>query len=200
MNNIVVTVSGIILAGGRGSRMGGCDKGLLMLADKPMIEHIIAQLQPQVDQIIINANRSLDKYSQFGLPVITDAIGDYFGPLAGMLTALQYVETDYILTMPCDSPLLAPDYAKRMLAALQANQAQISVASDGERLQPVFALLPRSLADDLAAYLQADGRKIDRWYNRHNMTVVDFSDRPAMFRNINTPAELAELTAEFNQQ
>ena len=190
-------ITGIILAGGRAERMGGQDKGLLPLAGRPMASYAIARLQPQVGTLIINANRHLDQYQALGYPVVSDTVGDFFGPLAGMLAAMETAETEYLISVPCDSPLLSNHYVQRMYTALQEQQADLSVAHNGERLQPVFALLKTALRADLRQYLQSGERKIDRWFAKHQMAIVDLSDQPAMFRNINTPQELALLEDEI---
>lgn len=190
-------ITGVILAGGRAERMGGQDKGLLYLAGRPLAAHALAAMRPQVEALVINANRNLDAYRSLGCPVVSDSVGEFFGPLAGMLAALEFAETPYLLTVPCDSPLIPEDYARRMLTALEREGAELGVASDGKRLQPVFALLCTEIKDSLRAYLEAGNRKIDRWFGQHRAAVADFADRPAMFRNINTPEELARLESEY---
>ena len=186
-------ITGIILAGGRAERMGGRDKGLLPLAGQPMAAHAIRALRPQVGQLLINANRNIADYEALGFPVVCDNVGDFFGPLAGMLAGIEATQSDYVLTVPCDSPLLPPGYAQRMWAALREHQADISVADSGGRLQPVFALIKVALCNSLRAYLEAGERKIDRWFAKERMAVADFADHPEMFRNINTPEELIAL-------
>ena len=190
-------LTGVVLAGGRATRMGGQDKGLLPLQGKPMVAHAVQRLTPQVDTLLINANRNIDQYQQYAAQVVRDDLEGFQGPLAGMLAAIAVARSDYILTVPCDSPLLAADYAARMLRELRQHKADICVASDGERLQPVFALIATALQNDLHAFLSAGERKIDRWFARHRMVQADFSDTPAMFRNINTPQELAALETEL---
>ena len=195
-------LTGVILAGGRARRMGGVDKGLVELAGRPMVAHIVEALRPQVDALIINANRNHEAYAALGnCRVVADESGDYAGPLAGMASAMAASEHPLVLTVPCDSPLVAADLAERMLDALSKEQGAgsdaLAVAHDGERLQPVFALLPASLREDLLAFLAADGRKIDTWYARHRMVVVDFSDRTGMFTNINTPLEREQMEAHL---
>ena len=186
-------ITGVILAGGRARRMGGEDKGLLAFHGRPMIERIIAALRPQVAAVLINANRNLDRYRRYGHAVVSDGVKDYPGPLAGMLSGMAAADTDYILTLPCDSPYVAPDLARRLAAKLQAERARLCVAHDGARLQPVFALLHTGLLDSLQSYLAAGERKIDRWYERHQPAVAGFSDRPETFININTRDELISL-------
>lgn len=185
--------SAVILAGGRSSRMGGEDKGLILFRGRPMIAQVIAALTTRVDTIFINANRNLERYREFGYPVIRDATADFDGPLAGFLAALRAVSTPQVLLTPCDSPLLAPALIDRLVSAKRQSGAEIAVAHDGERLQPVYALLSVSLADNLAAFLAGGGRKIDRWYPQTHMIEVDCRDLGASFVNVNTPDELAAL-------
>lgn len=192
-----LAVTGVILAGGRATRMGGRDKGLLLLAGEPLIAHSIRRLQPQVAELLISANRHLDIYQQFGCRVIRDSESGFRGPLAGILTALQAAGTPYVLTAPCDSPRLPPDYARRMAAALARDQATVSVACYAGDWQPVFALLPVALQDDLARYLAAGEGGVHRWLRRHQPAVVAFADRPQWFCNINTPDDLARLEATW---
>ena len=186
-------ITAVILAGGLARRMGGQDKGLMMLNGQPMIEHVIAALIPQVGTLLINANRNLETYRSYGYPVIEDMMGDYFGPLVGMASGVQAAATPYLLTVPCDSPLLHPALAENLFRALEADQAEISVAHDGTRMQPVFALLRRELLPDLLAYLKNGGRKIDTWYAQHRLTLADFSDWPDTFLNINTTDDRIDL-------
>ena len=188
-------ITGLVLAGGQARRMGGIDKGLVEIAGRPMIEHALAALRPQVGRLLINANRNLDTYAAYGVPVVTDTIGGFQGPLAGISAALSMVETPYLLTAPCDSPLLAPDLAACLFRALDAEQADLAVAHDGERQQPVFLLLRRELAADLQAYLEAGGRKIDRWYARHQVAAADLSHRRESFVNVNDEAEHGRIEA-----
>ncbi|CAD7856776.1 MAG: Molybdenum cofactor guanylyltransferase (EC 2.7.7.77) [Olavius algarvensis Gamma 1 endosymbiont] len=182
-------ITGVILAGGRSQRMGGEDKGLAPVDGRPMIHHIIRTLRPQVGPLLINANRNLDHYRRFGYPVVPDIMGDFYGPLVGMASALQAAETRYLLTVPCDSPLLPDNLAETLHAALHAQQAEIAVAHDGVRMQPVFALLRRDLLANLLAYLEVGGRKIDTWYAQHRLVIADFSDCADTFFNVNTQQE-----------
>lgn len=182
-------ITAVILAGGQARRMGGQDKGLLELAGRPMIEHIITALTPQASNLLINANRNLERYREYGLPVIPDLMGEYFGPLAGMASGMRAAQTRYLLTVPCDSPFVPAGLASILLGALQAKRAEISAAHDGQRLQPVFALLRCDLLPDLLAYLEQGGRKIDTWYARHRLALADFSRWPDAFLNINTPED-----------
>jgi len=182
-------ITAVILAGGQGRRMGGEDKGLLELSGQPLIEHVLQAISPQVRHVIINANRNLQRYAGYA-PVISDTVADFAGPLAGMLAAMEHVDTAYILTVPCDGPYLPADLVERMQQVLCEQHAAIAVAHDGQRLQPVFALIDTQLKDSLRHYLQSGERKIDRWYQQHNMISVDFSDNPDTFININRPEEL----------
>ncbi|MFC1772697.1 molybdenum cofactor guanylyltransferase MobA [Pseudomonadota bacterium] len=190
----------VILAGGMARRMGGQDKGLVEINGRPMIEYIIDALNPQVDHIMINANRNIEQYRRYGYPVVKDMMGDYFGPLVGMASGLQACDSDLILSVPCDSPFVPPVLAARLNTALIENQADISVANDSERMQPVFALIRKHLLDSLLAYLNDGGRKIDTWYAEHEMALADFSDWPDAFININTPEDKALVENKMGEQ
>ena len=192
-------ITAVILAGGQARRMGGQDKGLVELNGRPMIEHIIDALKPQVDRIVISANRNIERYQRYGFPVIKDIMGDYFGPLAGMASAAQASESPWLLTVPCDSPFVPAELAATLYHAVEANQAEISVAHDGDRMQPVFALLQRDLLPSLLAYLEDGGRKIDTWYAQHRLALADFSQWPDAFLNINTPDERNALERKMEQ-
>lgn len=192
--------TGVILAGGLARRMGGHDKGLLEVDGKPMVLHIQAQLQPQVDHLLINANRNQDTYAALtGCPVISDQVGDFAGPLAGMASALAHCTTPYLVAVPCDSPFVAPDLVTRLHRARHAQQADIALATDGDKLQPVFVLLSRHLLDSLLAFLDSGGRKIIDWYYQHRVTEVDFADRAGMFENINTPEEQQRIEQQLRR-
>jgi molybdenum cofactor guanylyltransferase len=192
-------ITGVILAGGRGQRMGGVDKGLMPLAGEPMIAHVLTALRPQVSTIVVNANRNLDQYAAFGCRVAADTIGDYYGPLAGMASAMEITATRYVLTVPCDSPLVAHDLVARLYRALSREQAEISVAHDGERMHPVFALLRCDLLPSLRDYLRGGERKIDRWFARHKLAVASFADEPETFVNVNNPEERAAVEVRLAQ-
>ena len=197
-------ITGVILAGGQATRMGGQDKGLLNLGGEPLVAHAVRRLSPQVGPLLVNANRNIERYRQYATQIVRDGADEalaagYLGPLAGMLAAIDAASTRYILTVPCDSPLLIPNYAARMYRVLRQHNAQLCVASDGKRLQPVFALIGTDLRDDLHAFLAAGERKIDRWYARHTTVTANFDDAPQMFRNINTPQELVALEAELTR-
>lgn len=190
--------TGVILAGGRARRMGGEDKGLVNLAGRPMAAWILERLAPQCDTLIINANRNAARYRQLGAPVIADGIEDYAGPLAGMAAALATVSTPWIVTVPCDGPFLSPDLVTRLHAARLRDDAELAVAHDGERMQPVYALLPTALNHSLEAFLAAGGRKIDRWYAEHRVALADFSDATDTFVNVNTPEDRDEVEKQLS--
>ena len=193
-------ITGVILAGGRARRMGGADKGLIALNGKPMVEHIIHGLRPQVATLVINANRNLQAYQDLGrCPVIADVVGDFAGPLAGMASGMQAAQTEFILTVPCDSPFVSPHLAYRLFSTLESQGARLSVATDGHRMQPVFSLLPCDLVTDLLAFLNAGERKIDRWYTRHPTALVDLSDYADTFLNINSQEELSLIEAKLKK-
>ena len=178
--------------------MGGGDKGLVELRGRPLVEHALAALSPQVNTIIINANRNRDRYAVYGHPVIADGRQGYQGPLAGMLSCLQAATTEYMVSVPCDSPLLPDDLVARLFRQLSDDEAEISVAHNGDRIQPVFTLMPTSLASSMQAFLDGGNRKIDKWFAQHRLAVTDFSDKPDCFRNINNPGELAQMETQLN--
>ena len=187
-------ITAVVLAGGRARRMGGNDKGLMEVAGKPMVAHTIDVLRPQTAEVIVNANRNADAYRAItGCRVIADTVGGFAGPLAGMASALEASATRLLLTAPCDSPLVTPDLGPRLHAALARDGAEIAVAHDGGRMQPVFALLTRDLLPDLLAFLGTGERKIDTWYATRHAVTADFSDILDTFLNVNTPQERHRL-------
>lgn len=192
-------IDAVILAGGMARRMGGYDKGLVELNGKAMIEHTIERIKPQVKEILINANRNQTRYAEFGFTVLSDEHTGFLGPLAGMITAMGHTQADYLLVVPCDCPLLPRDLVARLLAAIEANNAELAVASDGEREQPVVMLLKPSLRESMTAFLEAGERKIDFWYAKHRFAVAAFADQPNAFVNVNTPEQKQRLAAEINQ-
>ena len=194
-------ITGLILAGGRGSRMGGVDKGLQNFNGMPLALHTLMRLAPQVGQVMINANRNLSAYESFGVPVWPDVLADYAGPLAGFLTGLERCETAYVVTVPCDTPLFPQDVVARLAQALEDQQCEIASAAargeDGQlRTQPVFCLMRVDLLESLVKFTHGGGRKIDAWTAQHQTAVVPF-DRPGdearAFFNANTLAELHQL-------
>lgn len=205
-------ITAIILAGGRGSRMGGVDKGLQTFNGVPLALHTLMRLQMQqgglIAETLINANRNLSAYESMGVSVWPDASpAEFAGPLAGFLTGLEHCETPYLLTVPCDTPLFPLDLAQRLAQALERENADIAVASAPEsddtgqtrtRPQPVFCLLRASLLESLVRFMQGGGRKIDTWTAQHRCAVVPFDlpgDSPRAFANANTLAELHQLQA-----
>lgn len=192
-NRAVNDITGVILAGGRARRMGGMDKGLIKLAGKPLVEHVIAVLEPQVGGIVISANRNRDAYAAYGYPVIADTIGNHYGPLAGMLSAMRAVDTPFIVCVPCDAPAVPTDLVRRLYATLNIEDADVCVAHDGTRVQPVFVLLRCGLVDDLNEYLAKGGREVTRWMRDQDPALADFSDKPDVFFSANTVSDLQIL-------
>lgn len=194
-------VTGIVLAGGRGSRMGGADKGLQNFRGVPLALHTLLRLAPQVGASMVNANRNLAAYESFGVPVWPDSLADYPGPLAGFLTGLEHCETPYLVTVPCDTPLFPHDLVARLAEALEREDAQIAMAAareeDGKmRAQPVFSLLKADVMESLVRFTQGGGRKIDAWTGQHRSVLVTFDregDDACAFFNANTLAELQRL-------
>jgi len=198
-------ITGLILAGGRGSRMGGVDKGLQNFNGIPLALHTLMRLGPQVETVMVNANRNLSAYESFGASVWPDASADFAGPLSGFLVGLERAETPYLLTVPCDTPRLPLDLAERLASALVREGADIAMAAapevkpDGStevRAQPVFCLLKIELSESLVVFTHAGGRKIDAWTAQHKTVLVPFdapTDDPLAFANINTLTELQAL-------
>ena len=201
-------ITGLVLAGGRGSRMGGVDKGLQPFHGVPLALHALRRLQPQVGSVLLNANRNLDTYAAFGVPVWPDALGDYPGPLAGFLAGLAHCSTPWLLTVPCDTPQFPADLAQRLIAAITREGADIAMASAPEvddngavqwRRQPVFCLLRASLQHSLEQYVDNGGRKIGAWAQQHRCALVLFDapgDDAQAFYNANTLAELQALQGD----
>lgn len=189
-------ITGLILAGGRGSRMGGVDKGLQNHQGMALAMHALLRLAPQVGNVMINANRNLGAYESMGVPVWPDSMPDFPGPLAGLLTGLERCETPYLVTVPCDTPDFPDDLVARLARALVEADAEIAMAAAIEggtvRTQPVFCLLKAELLESLVSYMHSGQRKIDRWTAQHRCVVVEFDDSAAFF-NANTLAELRQL-------
>jgi len=185
-------VTGVILAGGLGRRMGGVDKGLKPLRGKPMVAWVIERFLPQVDEVLINANQNLQTYESFGYRVIPDAIGGYAGPLAGLQRALTEARHDLVATVPCDSPFLPVDVVTRLHRALEAHSTDLAVARTGDQPHPVFCLCRKALLPNLTAFLESGGRKIDAWYAALKVVEVGFDDEAEAFSNINTLDELSD--------
>ncbi|MBJ2154833.1 molybdenum cofactor guanylyltransferase MobA [Variovorax sp. IB41] len=198
-------ITGLLLAGGRGTRMGGVDKGLQNFNGEPLALHAVRRLGAQVGQVMVNANRNIAAYEAFGVPVLTDSLADYPGPLAGFLTGLAHCATPFLLTVPCDTPLFPLDLAARLSEALAADDAEIAMVSapDSEgdggptlRPQPVFCLMRTNLHESLLRFTEAGGRKVQAWTAQHRTVLVPFDrpgDAPDAFFNANTLAELQAL-------
>ena len=186
-------ITGVVLAGGQGSRMGGVDKGLQEFRGKPMVAHALERLQPQVDEILINANRNAEAYARLGHRVIADEIEGFAGPLAGFERGLAHASGDLVVTVPCDSPFLPRDLVARLREALERDDAQVAVAKTGDQAHPVFCLMRRDVHESLRQFLASGQRKIDRWYPQLRTTLVAFDDEADAFMNINTREELAGL-------
>lgn len=186
-------VTGLILAGGRATRMQERDKGLQLLHGVPLVLHVLDRLRAQVDVVAINANRNLAEYAQFGVPVWHDLDDAFNGPLAGVETGLHHLTTPYLLVVPCDTPRLPHDLAHRLMASLQSDHAMVAVACtgahDARRMQPAFCLMHRDVLPTLQAFLRAGGRKMNAWYGELKTVQVHFDD-DAAFTNINTMEDL----------
>ena len=189
----VLAVSCVVLAGGRAMRMGGMDKGLISLQNKPLIQHVISRLRPQVDEILINANREIAQYEAFGFKVLLDENQDFAGPLAGILLGLKHAKHELVLSVPCDSPLLPLDLALRIYNGMLENHADIAVASSDGSTHPVFCLMKKSVLPSLIDFLDAGERKVSTWQKSQAYCEVDFSDCNNAFVNLNTLEELLEL-------
>lgn len=190
-------ITGLLLAGGRALRMGGIDKGLIPFQGKPLIEHAINRLGPQVANLVINANRNQTVYSQYGYPIVADENQDYAGPLAGYLAGLKVCNTPYLMTAPCDSPLFPTDLVEVLTHTLKKQGSHIAYASSQDPsgkiwAQPVFCLMKREVVDSLEQFLADGQRKIDRWFASQNACTTVFQNESA-FANANTPDELAQL-------
>ena len=189
-------ITGVVLAGGLGRRMGGVDKGLQVLRGKPMVEWVIERFAPQVDELLVNANQNLERYASFGHRVVPDQIGGYAGPLAGLHRALTEARHELVATVPCDSPFLPQDLVSRLRADLNARGAELAVARTGDQPHPVFCLCHKRVLPGLTAFLESGGRKIDTWYSALQVVEVSFNDNPDAFSNINTANELAGFEAD----
>jgi molybdopterin-guanine dinucleotide biosynthesis protein A len=189
----MIEVTGLVLAGGQGSRMGGVDKGLAPFRGRPMVAHAIERLAPQVDEILVNANRNPEAYARFGHRVIADEIAGFAGPLAGFERGLAHARGRLVATVPCDSPFLPADLVARLRAALEGAGAQLAVARTGDQPHPVFCLMRREVHASLVDFLASGQRKIDRWTASLSVVEVAFDDEADAFANINTRDELAGL-------
>ncbi len=193
------TVGAVILAGGLARRMGGQDKGLLTVAGRAMADWCLQAIAPQVDEVVLNANRNLAAYKAFGVPVIADKHAGNLGPLAGLSAGCQALATDFVMMCPCDSPFVSGRIVDRLGQACLDQSADIAVAHDGVRIQPVFCLINRRVLDSVNAFLQRGERKIDRWYAEQSTVEVACADLSDTFRNINTQQELQIAEQELLQ-
>jgi molybdopterin-guanine dinucleotide biosynthesis protein A len=184
-------VTGVVLAGGQGRRMGGTDKGLVLLAGQPMVAHVLARFAPQVGEVFVNANQNLDRYRAFGVDVVPDDVGGFAGPLAGLHAGMTRATRPLVCTVPCDSPFLPAAVVARLRDALIGSGAELAVARTFTQPHPVFCLVRRDVLAHLEAFLAAGGRKIDAWYATLSVVEVAFDDEADAFRNINTIDELA---------
>jgi molybdopterin-guanine dinucleotide biosynthesis protein A len=185
------SITGLVLAGGQGRRMGGVDKGLVDFDGRPMVAHAIERLAPQVATVVVNANQNAERYAAFGYAVVADAVGGLAGPLAGLQAGLAFAATSHVATVPCDSPFLPLDLVPRLAAAIASADADLAVARTDAQPHPVFALVHRRVLPHLEAFLAGGGRKIDTWYATLATVEVAFDDEADAFRNINTRDELA---------
>lgn len=187
-------ITGLVLAGGLGRRMGGIDKGLQAFRGEPMVAQVIRRIAPQVDALIVNANQNIERYAAFGHPVVPDVITGYAGPLAGLHAGLHACRTPLLVTSPCDSPFLPLDLVARLHEALERDGADLAVARTGAQSHPVFSLVHRHVLPGLTDFLDGGGRKVDLWYSALKVVEVSFDDQPDAFANINTLNELAALS------
>lgn len=185
----------IILAGGEGRRMGGCDKGLVPFQSQPMVAFAVRLVRPFVRRVIISCNRHLPEYAVLADEVVEDSLEGFQGPLAGILAGLKVSRSDQVLVLPCDTPLLESVLIERLLAAATASPESIAVLSEGDRLHPLHAVIPRLLADDLEHWLEGGQRAVQRWMRNHSLQLIDISDLSDQLCNLNTFQELKSLEA-----
>jgi|TARA_B100000959_G_C14911911_1_gene595534 molybdopterin-guanine dinucleotide biosynthesis protein A len=191
-------ITGVILAGGKARRMGGADKGLVQFRGKPLIEHVIQAFEPQVGNLLINANRNHEIYKNYGFDIVSDESEDYCGPLAGILSALNKIDTPYLATAPCDTPFISRNIVEKLSLSILSEKTEISVAHNGDRLQPVFCVMKKDLITSINNYLRKGGRKIDQWFKQHSVTIVDLSNEIKCFENFNSKEEI--LMSEENNE
>jgi molybdopterin-guanine dinucleotide biosynthesis protein A len=191
--SVDLRVAGVILAGGLGRRMGGADKGLQPLRGRPMVQWVLERFAPQVDELLINANRHVEEYCGFGFPVIGDRIAGFAGPLAGLHAALSATALPFVATVPCDSPFLPADLIARLGAELMKCQADLASVRALGQVHPVFCLCRRNVLPRLTAFLEGGGRKVEAWHATLKAVEVNFDDQAQAFSNINTPEELAHF-------
>jgi molybdopterin-guanine dinucleotide biosynthesis protein A len=188
-------INGIILAGGKGRRMDGLDKGMVEFRNMPLIEHVLHRIAPQVDALMINANRNFDFYAASGLPVVPDERLDFAGPLAGIEASLSKAPTPLALIVPCDTPFLPTDLVTRMIDVMHKEQADVVIPDDGEREQPLICLMKTSLKESISRVLDANSPKVRDWLALQNLAWADFSDQHEAFATINDAETLEKLSA-----
>ena len=193
-------ITGLVLAGGQGRRMGGVDKGLTPLRGRPMVAWVLERLAPQVGELLINANQNLERYKGFGYPVVSDEIEGFAGPLAGLHAGMKTAHGSFVLMVPCDSPFLPTDLAQRLFDALDADLADLAVAKTGAQPHPVFALARTALLPRLAAFLEGGGRTVLAWYDSLKVIEVAFDDQEHAFTNINTTDELKAIESSESSE
>ncbi len=187
-----MNMSAVVLTGGKGRRFGNNDKGLQKMSGRLFVEWMIDRVSPMVDEILISANRHADRYTKLGHEAFKDEYPDFLGPLAGLHAAMGKAKHDWILTVPCDSPLFPQEMVERFIEELRKEDAWIAVAKSGPRLYPVFMMCPKQLRDDLGSYLDKGGRKIETWYEQHKHVIIDF-DQDKAFTNINEPSTIRQM-------
>ena len=187
---MTITISAVILAGGKARRMGGQDKGLQILGKQSLIQHVINRLQPQIHDISINANRNQTEYAKFGFPVFSDELPDFQGPLSGMLTALEKTKSDFILFTPCDTPFFPTNLLDKLKSAVENHRTLITYACDEEREHPVFCLMSIQLKEKLRHYLASDERRLLQFMKENGGISVTFTKEEGNFENFNTMDDL----------
>jgi molybdopterin-guanine dinucleotide biosynthesis protein A len=196
--NSQTKVAGVILAGGRARRMNNQDKGLINFKGHPLVSYAIAALAPVVDVVLINANRNIEQYRQFGCPVISDQTDSFDGPLAGVLTAMMNVDAEVLVVVPCDSPLIKTEHLQKLVLTRAEQDADVAIAFDGIGVHPVFLAIKTILQGSLQDYLAGGQRKVTNWLEQQNLVQVDFSNEPEIFSNINSMTELSALETVCN--
>lgn len=189
-------VTVVVIAGGQGSRFDGQDKGLVNVLGKPLIEHILVQLESYKVDIVISANRNLSTYESYGYPVIADRLDNYQGPLAGIFSVMHEISTKYLVALPCDAVHIPTAFIERLITVQQNKNAEIVVASDGKRIQPIHSLISTDLLPSLAEFLERGERKVDAWFAEHHLAIADFSDSSEAFHNFNTEAQKQQYESE----
>ncbi len=183
-------ITGVVLAGGLGRRMGNRDKGLVLLEGQPLVARVLARFSPQVDELLVNANRHLDRYAAYGYRVVSDEVSGFAGPLAGLHSAMRAARFEWLACVPCDAPDLPRDLVSRLRRAVRVNEADAAMARAAGRVHPVFCICRRSTAGNLQRYLENGGRRMEEWLTTRGVVCVDFDDEPEAFRNVNTPEDL----------